>query len=155
MVTKSLAKLFITLGCLGMIGFSIVYLFLLKDVNASAGYVPFGVILVLSIAVYSSALRSLNNDDKKIALGVLLILFGGIIGGIFYLLWEPDKTGTVVEVNSNGAMPRSSDYVEYVSVSEESDDPYYQLKKLRELLDKGIIDKQTYDEKSKKYIKKL
>ena len=154
MKNKTIPIVFITLGFFGNIGFNLIYALIMKTYNIDSGFIPFGVIGFIGLVVYLSALKSIRNNDKRIALGVFLIIFCGIIGGIFYLIWEPDTIAdTVVTVNNNDGSVIST--TEYVQMVEESDDPYQQLKKLRDLLDRGIIDKQTYDEKAKKYIKKL
>ena len=44
----------------------------------------------ISIIFTSIALHSLNEDDKKVAIGVLDLIFGSLLGGIFYLCWRDD-----------------------------------------------------------------
>ena len=154
MKNKSIPILFIVLGFFANFGVHSIYTFILKSYNVDSGFIPFSISFVISLVVCISALRSIHNNQKRIALGILLILFCGIIGGIFYLLWIPeDETAVITTVDNQTGSTISS--VEYVSYAEDSDDPYQQLKKLRDLLDRGIIDKQTYDEKAKKYLKKL
>ena len=152
MKNKTIPAVFIIIGFFANFGMHSLYAFILKANNYDGGFIPFGVFAFISLIISISALRSLHNNNKRIALGILLLIFCGVIGGIFYLIWIPEDETVVTTVNENGSTINS---VEYVSYSEDSDDPYQQLKKLRDLLDRGIIDKQTYDEKAKKYIKKL
>ncbi len=84
------------------------------------------------------ALLSLHSDDKSIALGVFVIIFCSAVGGIFYLIWQPQNEEDEVTNNSQ--------------TDEGSSEAYDNLKKLKELYDSGIIDKKTYEEKSKKYL---
>ena len=148
-----------------IVGFVLTMISWITSMIAYDTYFIFIVLMIFSIITFIFGLLSLKDDQKSIAIGVFLIIFCGVIGGVLYLVWDPklsynneDSRATFDEF--------SKDYLKYLEDQgimdndEEdkpikSEDPYKQLKKLKELLDEGIIDKETYDEKSKKYIDML
>ena len=52
------------------------------------------VVLGFGIYVGIRIISSLNREDKETHLGVLGIIFLSLLGGIFYLIWEPEKRAT-------------------------------------------------------------
>lgn len=105
--------------------------------------VLFIVLLGAGVIVFTFSIISLKNNKKRIAYGVLTIIFCSLVGGIFYLVWNPNYDEDRKEENIiKRKQEKKSSY----------SDPYDNLKKLKELYDSGIIDKKTYEEKSKKYL---
>jgi hypothetical protein len=103
----------------------------------------FVVLLGAGVIVFTFSIISLKNNEKRIAFGVLTMIFCSLVGGIFYLVWNPNYDEDRKEEN---IIKRKQE--KKLSYS----DPYDNLKKLKELYDSGIIDKKTYEEKSKKYL---
>ena len=48
---------------------------------------------IAGVVIGAFMLNSLNNNKKQLWLGILGIFFTGLLGGIFYLCWEPEKKG--------------------------------------------------------------
>lgn len=127
------------------------------------------VFLIISAIIMALAIFSLRNNEKSIVIGVLTIIFVSAIGGIFYLIWKPARyhikqvkkigytnTSYVRPVSlQSTTKPIQEKPVEQPIEKEESINPYESLEKLKKLLDSGIIDKETYDAKAKKYIDML
>lgn len=44
----------------------------------------------IGVAAGVWALYTLSQNKKSIACGVVAILFTGLLGGVFYLLWQPE-----------------------------------------------------------------
>ena len=148
-----------------IIGFVLTIISFISSMIIYEIYTLFIMLIVASIITFTFGMLSLKNDQKSILIGVFLILFCGVVGGILYLVWEPNKEFHIVEPNEtaneffkdylddweNQGTLDPEDGIELVN----SNDPYEQLKKLKDLLDRGIIDQTTYDEKAKKYIDML
>ena len=148
-----------------IIGFVLTLMSFISSMIIYELYSLFIVLIIVSIITFAFGMLSLKNDQKSILIGILLILFCGVVGGILYLIWEPNKNFHIVEPNEtfNEFSKDYLDYLEKQGILESEDekeqvkekDPYEQLKKLKDLLDREIIDQATYDEKSKKYIDML
>lgn len=69
---KVAAIIFMVLGILANFAYSI----LLGVIGAIVGII---------------AIITLANDKKSVAVGVLSLLFTGLIGGILYLCWNPER----------------------------------------------------------------
>lgn len=118
------------------------------------------VFLIIGLIIMLLALYSLRDSEKSIMLGVLTIIFVSAIGGIFYLIWNPNRTHDEESIQDKPieeatAKPIQEKPVEQPIEKEETINPYESLEKLKKLLDSGIIDKETYDAKAKKYIDML
>ena len=75
--------------------------------------------------------------------GVLSIIFVSVLGGIFTLcIRDYELANYKVKLTSKTGY-------------ETEDDPSEKLVELKSLLDEGIIDEQTYQEKRKKYLEEL
>ena len=147
-----------------IVGFVLTMISWITSMIAYDIYILFIVLMIFSIITFVFGLLSLKDDQKSIVIGILLIIFCGVIGGVLYLVWDP-------QLNYNNEESKatfdefSKDYLKYLEEQgimdseddkkSKTEDPYSQLKKLKELLDQGIIDKATYDEKAKKYIDML
>ena len=119
MKNRAIPAIFIIIGFFMTIGANSVYAFILKSVNIDSGFIPFGVVIFLSFIFSVSALNSLRKNRKNVVLGILLLVFCGFLGGIFYLAWDPTpETSTVVTVSnesgnvSNGTIT-PEEYVQY------------------------------------------
>lgn len=106
-----------------------------------------GFYAILPIVFGSITIRKLNNASSRDELrpwGILSILFVSTLGGIFVLCVR-DEELTRVEtkkiVNETGY--------------DRTNDPAEKLMELKSLLDEGIIDQETYQEKKKKYLEDL
>lgn len=118
------------------------------------GYVfLFAILLILSILCGIAALVSLARDSKSVGIGVMCLLFNGLVGGILYLCWRPyisqntkvyetkeyglysnNRNTNIVKQNSKIAKPTTT-------LEEKAD----LLKKYKDLLDSGAIDKEEFD----------
>lgn len=58
-------------------------------------YVLEGLLLIPGIIFGRMGLKSLGDDIKSKALGVLLIIFTGIVPGILFLCWTPDSEAVI------------------------------------------------------------
>ncbi len=64
----------------------------LATANGMAGLVGTYVFLIIACIVTGTlALVTLGKNKKSIAIGVLALLFNGLIGGILYLCWKPQN----------------------------------------------------------------
>ena len=86
--------------------------------------------------------ESKSADELK-TWGIISLLFVSLIGGIFVLCIKDEES-----VTTNETQTTRSGY-------ERTSDPCEKLLELKELLDQGIIDDATYQEKRKKYVENL
>lgn len=111
------------------------------------------VLLICCLASGISALVSLAKDEKLVFIGVMSLLFNGLVGGILYLCWNPSSSRgpSVYLVKDDGLYShnRSSSSVKQVSsISKQNnslEDKAFLLKKYKDLLDDGVITKEEYD----------
>ena len=105
-----------------------------------------GFYMIFPIILGSITIRKLNTASSRDELrpwGIISILFVSVLGGIFVLSVRDDELVGVetVSVNETGY--------------ESDNDPAQKLLELKSLLDDGIIDQETYQEKKKKYLEDL
>ena len=59
-----------------------------KQLNIGWFYI---LLIILSTIFGIIGLVTLGNNTKSIFIGIMLLLFNGLIGGILYLCWDPYK----------------------------------------------------------------
>lgn len=108
---------------------------------------------VLSVLFGSFAISDLNKSRKRIWVGVCNLVFCGLVGGILYLCWQPE----VAPVNNNkDGYYTPTDYdAPTAPINNDKEDVSEILLKLNKLYEEGIISKEEYEEKRKKYVDKL
>lgn len=108
---------------------------------------------VLSVLFGSFAISDLNKSRKRIWVGVCNLVFCGLVGGILYLCWKPE----VAPVNNNkDGYYTPTDYdAPTTPMNNDKEDVSEILLKLNKLYEEGIISKEEYEEKRKKYVDKL
>lgn len=112
--------------------------------------------MVLSFIFGTMMVKSIGANKKKTWLGVMGILFCWIIGGIMYLIWNPENADPSKAVAQNEANSRNIEKKleskEDAPVKENVAD---ELLKLKELKDAGAITDEEYEEKKSELVKKL
>lgn len=108
---------------------------------------------VLSVLFGFFAISDLNKSRKRIWVGVCNLVFCGLVGGILYLCWQPE----VAPVNNNkDGYYTPTDYdAPTTPINNDKEDVSEILLKLNRLYEEGIISKEEYEEKRKKYVDKL
>ena len=108
---------------------------------------------VLSVLFGSFAISDLNKSRKRIWVGVCNLVFCGLVGGILYLCWKPE----VAPVNNNkDGYYTPTDYdAPTTPINNDKEEVSEILIKLNRLYEEGIISKEEYEEKRKKYVDKL
>lgn len=108
---------------------------------------------VLSVLFGIFAISDLNKSRKRIWVGVCNLVFCGLVGGILYLCWKPE----VAPVNNNkDGYYTPTDYdAPTAPINNDKEDVSEILLKLNKLYEEGIISKEEYEEKRKKYVDKL
>lgn len=108
---------------------------------------------VLSVLFGIFAISDLNKNRKRIWVGVSSLIFCGLVGGILYLCWKPEA----VPVNNNkDGYYTPADYdAPTAPINNDKEDVSEILLKLNRLYEEGIISKEEYEEKRKKYVDKL
>ena len=108
---------------------------------------------VLSVLFGFFAISDLNKSRKRIWVGVCNHVFCGLVGGILYLCWKPE----VAPVNNNkDGYYTPTDYdAPTTPMNNDKEDVSEILLKLNRLYEEGIISKEEYEEKRKKYVDKL
>lgn len=108
---------------------------------------------VLSVLFGIFAIFDLNKNRKRIWVGVCSLIFCGLVGGILYLCWQPE----VVPVNNNkDGYYTPTDYDAPITpINNDKEDVSEILLKLNKLYEEGIISREEYEEKRKKYVDKL
>ena len=101
---------------------------------------------IFPIIVGANAIKRLNNAktvDELRGYGIASIICVSVLGGIFMLCVRQNELDSsyTPQISSTG-------YASDV-------DPSEKLTELKDLLDEGIIDKETYEEKRKKYVEDL
>lgn len=95
------------------------------------------IMTIADIIVGILVIKSLSDNDRKVALGVLSIIFVSPLSGIFYLCWKPEsnyhQTKTILESAIN--------WDEYDKLSNDEKRNY-----LNRLWFQGKISKNRYDE---------
>ena len=98
--------------------------------------------LIFPIVVGANAIKRINNAktiDELRGYGIASIICVSVLGGIFMLHIRQE------ELNNNCKAEAIDEYEESVD----------RLVELKSLLDEGIIDKETYERKRKKYLEDL
>lgn len=99
------------------------------------------------------ATSDLYKNRKRIWVGVCNLIFCGLVGGILYLCWKPE----VAPVNNNkDGYYTPTDYdAPTTPMNNDKEDVSEILLKLNRLYEEGVISKEEYEEKRKKYVDKL
>ena len=111
--------------------------------------------LIFPIIVGAHAIKRLETartvDDLR-GYGIASIICVSVLGGIFMLCVRQEELD-----NYHGVSHQSYISAPQVSVTgyDKDNDPTERLKELKALLDDGIIDEATYNEKRKKYLEEL
>lgn len=122
-----------------------IYMYLTND---QVGYILGTVFLlysILTILILVLLIKSINENKKKIIIGVLGILFGFILSGISYFMY-------FLSNKNIHNMKNSKEEIKNL-YNEETD--LNKLVKLRNLYDKGIISKEEYEEKRARLINNI
>lgn len=108
---------------------------------------------VLGVLFGIFAISDLNKNRKRIWVGVCSLIFCGLVGGILYLCWQPE----VAPVNNNkDGYYTPTDYdAPTTPMNNDKEDVSEILLKLNRLYEEGVISKEEYEEKRKKYVDKL
>ena len=100
--------------------------------------------------------NSIKKNKKAVWIGVCDIIFCGVVGGIFYLIWNPNSEDPTAAVAKN---EESSRIIENKINANEAPAPKEnaaeELLKLKDLKDMGAITDEEYQEKRKNLIDKL
>ena len=102
--------------------------------------------LIYPIILGALAIKKLNSaktTDDLMAWGIVSILFVSILGGAFMLCVKQEELGPLPVKETKAPQ------------KEEENDASKRLFELKSLLDAGIIDQETYEEKRKKIIEEL
>lgn len=102
------------------------------------------------------ATNSILKNNKKIWIGVCDLLFCGLIGGIFYLIWDPNEANSPQTVAKTGDSSRVRE--NKIQTKEEpapKESIADQLLQLKDLKDVGAITEEEYEEKRKHLMDKL
>lgn len=111
--------------------------------------------LITAIIIDITAIRKLDKVTKNsdlTAIGILSLIFGNLLGGIF-ILCVSNKDLSENRLNSN--TEDLSDTIKIKDppdISAEADKYFEELNDLKYLLDNGLITKEEYNEKREKYI---
>ena len=161
MKSKKPAQILIPVGYLITVLYSVCMIFYFWYFFPSMflGMLIFYIVSIAIGAIFTIAgSMALSSDYRNIALGVFIIIFATAIGGAFYLAWRPEASyeeeNDYSTINYDHARELISEQTK-PKISSSNDNPYEKLKDLKDLLDRGIIDKDTYDAKAKKYIDML
>ncbi len=134
---------------------TIVYLVLGARYNSVFfGYAVFyfGWFLLASLFL-ALATKSIKENKKSVGIGVCNILFCGIVGGIFYLIWNPDDDNPTEAVAKSDA---SSRIIENEMKQKAAPAPKgnitEELLQLKDLKDMGAISEEEYEQKRKSLI---
>ncbi len=137
----------IAFNIVGMVCTIIAFIFNLPIVNKLGLTWLYVLLLILCIVFGAAALITLASDKKSIFVGVMCLLFNGLVGGILYLCWTPYSTavrsGGYYSANRNiNTRNRISTSPRQNSSLEEKADL---LKKYKDLLDNGVINQEEFD----------
>lgn len=114
--------------------------------NDESGYLIGALLILLSISSIIELIfiiKSINDKEKKIIIGILGIFLGFLIAGILYLIYD-FKTNDV-------HTPKTEK--ENITLLNKEDDPKLEkLLNLRSLYSEGIISKEEYEEKKSKLL---
>lgn len=149
---KAAARVLTIISMIYTILFYLIYLI----VGLVAGSLPLFLVCILGIALAGTfggiSLASLHKNQKKIWVGVCQLIFAGIVGGILYLCWTPTEEAPKEKIadpyinSSNLETPiKEETKISQADVSEI-------LLNLKKLYEDGIISKEEYEEKRKKYV---
>lgn len=126
--------------------------------QASLVYVVYIIPLILAAVFGMLQIKSLAKNEKHVWIGVMNILFCGIVGGILYLVWNPSEANPTAAVQERGE--NSSRIIETkIANKQEQKQPEEsaadQLLKLKDLKDMGAITEEEYEAKRAALMKKL
>ena len=102
------------------------------------------------------ATNSILKNNKKTWIGVCDLLFCGLIGGIFYLIWDPNKANSqqaVAKTEDSSCVMENKIQAKEEPVPKES--VADQLLQSKDLKDVGAITEEEYEEKRKHLMDKL
>lgn len=112
--------------------------------------------VILSGVFTIIAINSIVKNNKKTWIGVCDLLFCGVVGGVFYLIWNP------YDANPTEAVAKTEDssrVIENKIQAKEEPAPKEsvadQLLQLKDLKDIGTISEEEYEEKRKHLMDKL
>ncbi len=143
---RKITKILSFVGCILNFVINIclsIYMFTLND---ESGYLIGALLILLSISSIIELIfiiKSINDKEKKIIIGILGIFLGFLIAGILYLIYD-FKTNDV-------HTPKTEK--ENITLLNKEDDPKLEkLLNLRSLYSEGIISKEEYEEKKSKLL---
>lgn len=141
---KGCAIAFNIVGMIGTIIGCILYMPIANKLGITWLYV---LLLILCIVFGAAALISLADNKKSIFIGVMCLLFNGLVGGILYLCWTPYSTvarsGGYYSINRNiNTRSRISTSSKQNTTLEEKANL---LTKYKDLLDNGSINQEEFD----------
>lgn len=154
---KKATTIFVIIGMLATIALNIFEMMRYAQTEI-AGFAAFlvALIIIACLIVGICTLVSLYSDDRKVALGVLTIIFVSPIAGILYLCWQPYanyngyKT-TKPEPLSTFSSSKPTYYKEETKEDESSSAD--ELRKWSKLKEDGIITEEEFEEKKKQLLK--
>ena len=137
----------IAFNIVGMICTIIVFIFNMPIANKLGLTWLYVLLLILCIVFGATALITLADNKKSIFVGVMCLLFNGLVGGILYLCWTPYSTavgsGGYYSANRNiNNRNRISTFPKQNTTLEEKANL---LKKYKDLLDNGCINQEEFD----------
>ncbi|MDD6917872.1 MAG: SHOCT domain-containing protein [bacterium] len=103
-------------------------------------------------------IKSLAKNERHVCIGVMNILFCGIVGGILYLVWNPSEvnpTAAVQEIGENSSRIIETNIANKQEQKQPEESIADQLLKLKDLRDMGAITEEEYEAKRAELMKKL
>ena len=143
---KAASCVFNTIGIIVELFFAICWSF---------AYPPLAPLFITLVIIFLAfVIGGYASKRRHIALGICLLLFVNLLGGIFYLCWnDEDKPVKVVVSNPTYSSTNHSRTL-YSHTNSESE-KIELLNKYKKLLDTGIITQEEFDKKKEDLLKQI
>lgn len=141
--------------CLTVLGSAI---YMIVGMQASLAFAVFLIPVILAGVFGLLQIKSLAKNEKHVWIGVMNILFCGVVGGILYLVWNPsdaNPTAAVQESGDNTSRIIENNIANKQEQKQPEESAADQLLKLKDLKDMGAITEEEYEAKRAELMKKL